>query len=218
MLKIFLSYSNKDKDLAGSIKRFLERYSLQAFLAHDDIKPTEEWMETILEELEVCHVFIPILTDDFLKSGWTGQETGIAVARKVKIISLKVTVDPPGFISRKQAIKLHSKYPAITFKEIVKIISIDPKLQEAFRDGIIKVFSESYSFDNAAENTDLLLSFSGYNLRQINDIVKHTISNDQIHYCFRGREKLKVFISGNRFGLDPRLYKAFDEITQKKPF
>src|SRR3990172_467966 len=155
MVKIFLSYSNKGKDLAGKIKRFLEGYGLQAFLAHDDIRPTEEWMDRILAELEVCHVFIPILTDDFLESGWTGQETGIAISRKVKIIPLKVTADPPGFISRKQALKLHAKYPNITFRDIVKIISADPKLQELFRDGIIKVFSESYSFDNAGENTDL---------------------------------------------------------------
>ena len=36
-IHVFISYSSKDKVLAGKIKRTLEGYGLSVFLAHDDI-------------------------------------------------------------------------------------------------------------------------------------------------------------------------------------
>jgi hypothetical protein len=78
-MKIFLSYSHLDKRLAGKIKKYLLQYGVKVFLAHDDIEPSEEWADKILEELRDCHVFMPILTKHFNKSNWTDQETGCAL-------------------------------------------------------------------------------------------------------------------------------------------
>ncbi|GAH19914.1 unnamed protein product, partial [marine sediment metagenome] len=42
-----LSYSSKDKELAGQLKAELEGRGFTAFLAHEDIKPTKEWESEI---------------------------------------------------------------------------------------------------------------------------------------------------------------------------
>ena len=51
IIQVFLSYSNRDKILAGKIKTFLEDHELQAFLAHEDIEPTQEGEGVIIDNL-----------------------------------------------------------------------------------------------------------------------------------------------------------------------
>lgn len=76
----FLSYSHQDRQLAGLIKGTLNYYGFDTFLAHEDLQPSVEWQEIILINLKECLVFLPLLTDSFIKSDWTDQETGIAIA------------------------------------------------------------------------------------------------------------------------------------------
>jgi len=180
-MKVFLSYSSLDKELAGQIKRALEDYGLEVFLAHEDIEPSTEWVDTILAELEACNVFVPILTANFDKSDWTDQETGIAIAHDKLIIPLRVTVDPHGFILRFQALKADiNEIPPSCYK-LAKVITSKPVLGGLFRDALIKRFGDSWSFDNATHNTELLLSFEDYTVSQVTEIIRHTIANKQIN-------------------------------------
>ena len=85
-IRVFLSYSSHDKELAGQVKKELESRGLEAFLAHEDIEPTQEWEGVILENLKACDVFIPLLSENFKESEWTDQETGVAVSEEKLII------------------------------------------------------------------------------------------------------------------------------------
>jgi len=210
-LKAFLSYSTSDKELAGQIKQALEDYGIEAFLAHEDIEPSAEWVETIKAELKACHVFLPILTDNFHKSDWTDQETGIAFIQDKLIIPLKITTNPYGFISKFQALKIDTNAIKSSCYKLAKIIASNPKVGDLLRDALITKFGDSYSFDNAAHNTELLLSFKNYTLPQITAIVKHTILNDQINHSFRARRKLQDFIYKYRNDIDPTLLQEFEK-------
>lgn len=70
-MRAFISYSTEDKAAAGAVKRALSTYNIDCFLAHEDIHVSEEWRERILEELTACHVFIPLLSQAFKRSGTT---------------------------------------------------------------------------------------------------------------------------------------------------
>ncbi len=210
-MKAFLSYSNLDKYLAAQIKHELEDYGLEIFLAHEDIEPLAEWVYTIRAELEACDVFIPILTENFDKSDWTDQETGIAIACNTPIMPLKVTVDPHGFIARFQALKMDIKKIAPSCYKLVKVIASKPVLGDLFRDGLIKKFGDSWSFDNANRNTKLLLSFEGYTLRQVTNIIGHIIANGQINQSFQARRKLSNYINIYKDSIDHELLQAFYE-------
>ncbi len=210
-MKVFLSYSDEDKALSGKIKQELEDYGLSVFLAHEDIEPLAEWVDTIRAELEACIVFIPILTEAFRESKWTDQETGIAIARGILIAPLKVTVDPYGFISRFQALRVHVKDMKSTCFKIAGVIASSPVLGDSFKDVLINKFGDSWSWDDATHNTELLLSFEGYTVRQVTEIIKHAISNPEIHQSFRARTRLSNFLNGYEDHLDSKLLETFRE-------
>ncbi len=63
MIAAFLSYSSRDKKLAGLIKKELDFFGFDTFLAHDDLVPSVEWQRTIVCRLKGCQVFLPLLTD-----------------------------------------------------------------------------------------------------------------------------------------------------------
>ncbi|MHB8067986.1 MAG: toll/interleukin-1 receptor domain-containing protein [Desulfobaccales bacterium] len=213
-MKIFLSYSNADKELASKVKRVLESYNLEVFLAHDDIEPSAEWIDTILAELKACDIFIPILTDNFDDSNWTDQESGIAFAFNKLIVPLKVTVDPHGFISRFQALKLITTNIKASLEKLIKVLGSKPVIGDLTKDALINKFADSWSFDNATANTELLLSINDYNSRQLTDIIRHTIANAQINHSFRARDLLREFATKHKKVIEPLLLKAFYEAIE----
>ena len=99
-LKVFISYSKKDKQLAGELKKAFEAFGVEAFVAHDDIESGSQWEEEILKNLEVCDLFMPLETENLRGSHWCQQEIGIALVKKKIIIPLLPSsgyVDPDGF-------------------------------------------------------------------------------------------------------------------------
>lgn len=127
-LRAFISYSTKDKHLAGQIKTCLEKHGLSVFLAHEDLKISDEWMDKIIEELKSCHVFIPLLTDNYKGSDWTDQEAGYALAFDKKVCPLKGPHNPHGFIRRKQGELVTESNVEPACEEIIAVIRDDEKL------------------------------------------------------------------------------------------
>ncbi len=80
-IRIFLSHSTKDLDLIKFIKSELEWYGLDVFVAHEDIEPSTEREEAILQNLQSTDIFIPVITENYYSSEWTDQESGIAFSK-----------------------------------------------------------------------------------------------------------------------------------------
>ncbi len=213
-LKIFLSYNSSDKLIAGNIKRQLEAYGVKVFLAHQDIKPTEEWHDRILAELENADVFLPLLTDDFEKSKWTGQECGYAVAKRAFIISLKVTKDPPAFLSRKQAFKLRQSNLPGSCRAIAKIVNNDARLRRRFLDGLIEAISNSESFEDAKQKTSWLDEFEGYTRSQVNQVLRASVDNNQIWHSFGAQRNIDAFIHKYKTIADRRIVTKWRSLTR----
>ena len=217
-MEIFISYSHLDKNLAGEVKSNLESICLlKAFLAHEDILPSTEWLDEILKQLDICHIFIPILTENFDKSDWTTQEAGIAIAGKKLIIPFKFSVDPRGFLSRWQAIPISDESQiSRACYQIRPIIANTPIVGDLFKDAVIKKFGESGSFDEAANEADNLLMYEDlYTPEQINTIIKNVIKNNQIHLPRRVKPKLRHLIDKYKDRIDSTLYDNFDEAIRR---
>ncbi|MCJ7508210.1 MAG: toll/interleukin-1 receptor domain-containing protein [candidate division Zixibacteria bacterium] len=201
-----------DKKLAGEIKRGLEDYEFEVFLAHEDIEPTTEWADKILTELKNCDVFIPILTENFHKSVWTNQEIGVALAHKRFIIPLKASIDPDGFIKHIQALRFDPKEIESCCRKVFGVINdSDLPSAENYRDSLIEKFGDSWSFVDANYNTSVLLSCKNYNPRQIKTIMKHAIGNNQISGANVAQKNLRNFIKKYENDIDPKLLKAFNK-------
>lgn len=193
MIKIFLSYSKEDKVLAGKIKEGLENIGFECFLAHDDITPSKNWPKKIENELDNTDVFIPILTENFQQSQWANQEVGIAYKLEKIIIPLKKNVDPEGFISDIQALKLsftidQNKHPDFLIKldettyNIAKIILEDNKdLQVKFKPILIDLFAKSKNSSEGERYARLVVLIDKFYQHEINSIVGTLIENKDIY-------------------------------------
>jgi hypothetical protein len=216
-LRIFISYAINDKVAAGALKDILESMYLEVFLAHDDIQPTEEWRERILRELESCDVFLPLLTNDFRKSQWTDQEVGFALANGKVIVSLKVEIDPYGFLGKYQAMKHDSDNPKGTAEKLMVVLAGKKETQEAVKDCLIKTYAESVTFKEANSNTQLLkktIDLSGLNRIQINEVIVAASFNDQIYHGTKAFPFAREIYSKHKSQLMPSLKRAFENTVK----
>lgn len=211
-MKIFLSYSSQDKTIAGQIKWSLERFGFEVFLAHEDIEPSSEWQEAIIEQLRTCDVFIPILTNNFNSSHWTDQETGFALSRQIPIIPIDAGEKPRGFIGKYQAFRLDMEHVYDSSVGIVKIISTKLVLGKEFTNSLIETFAGSNSFAEAGRSSKLLLEFApSFTIQQKNKILRIAASNEQIYYSFEARANLKRFIETYKDDMKGPLVKSLEE-------
>jgi hypothetical protein len=217
-MKIFISYSQNDKVLAGELKRQFEAYGIDCFVAHDDIVSGSEWEREIRANLESADYFMPIYTADLIQSYWCQQECGFAVARDKKIICLIPDtngVDPVGFCSRYQGIKIRSFNIAKTIK---RLLIEQGLIEDDNADEIekrIMLFEHSSSWAEGKRNTDSLLeleaSLTKADILRIVDIV---LSNDQILYSFAAQPYIKSFFIRHSKIIEKEKLERFLEATK----
>lgn len=204
-IRVFLSYSSKDKELIGSIKECLEKYGLEIFIAHEDIKPSLEWQEVILENLDSTDIFIPVITENFHLSDWTDQESGIAFIKNKFIIPISVdNYAPYGFLSKFQALKFRREYVNLSCNFIIKTISENPRFTQALTDSLINILPRVWSFEEAGNKFKILAGLT-FSKEQINEIIKHSVQNDQIYDSWDAQAYLKSLVQKHKHIIDKDL-------------
>jgi hypothetical protein len=138
--KAFISHISKDKKIAKKLRDVLKCYNIEAFVAHEDIKASEEWQTELVNALNTSDFFVSIHTKGFKDSAWCQQEIGYAIARQVKIIPIKFDEDPVGFIGRVQALIRGKKSAEDVVKEILEIIKIDPLTKEIYQSKVASYY------------------------------------------------------------------------------
>jgi len=192
-LKIFLSYSSLDYDIAKQIKDFLEEFGMEVFLAHTSIEPTKAWEEEIYKSLKECDMFIPLLTENFKSSNWTDQECGIAYNEGKKIISIKITSNPYGFLGKFQALRADiSKWNWKENDTRVKLIHlINEVLPLKTRECILNSLETTRSWIIGKTKFKMLKEKEPFSEEEINKIMEKSIGNSQIY----GAEGVKEYLS-----------------------
>jgi hypothetical protein len=215
-IKAFISYSTKDKKYGTAVKATLDKINkatpdkinLESFLAHDDVRVSEEWKKCILAELKECKIFVPLLSEAFKGSDWCGQETGFVVERgNVLIIPLSIDGTVPyGFISH---IQCHQVSPA----------GIDPQpilgaIGRKWPSIVIEVLLKSVEGANTFRRADELIEpltpyFQRFSKEQASRFAHMAIENNQIWPARLCREKyLPQFLKRNRTKISPSQYRA----------
>lgn len=98
--RLFISHTHQHRERAARLRNHLRTWGVHCFVAHDDIKPTDEWEHEIQIALGTCHALCALMTSDFVESKWCDQEIGCAVARAILVVPLKLGADPHGFIGK----------------------------------------------------------------------------------------------------------------------
>ena len=199
-MKIFISYSKEDKKVAGELKICFEHYKdIECFIAHDDIKQGTDWEEEILNNLSVANYFLPLQTENLVKSYWCQQEAGIAFNRKIKITPLISDVDgidPVGFYAKYQGFKiktgdLNSSVKRFLIKEGVVA---EENFEEIEKRMLILAASNTRA--EADANSQLLLELEdNFSEADVIKVVEIVLSNEQIFGSYAARFRLKKFFT-----------------------
>jgi len=215
-VRVFISYATvqKDKGLASNLKKELEGLGLEVFLAHEDINPSSDWQDAILEKLKSTDIFMPIITEDFSKSYWTDQESGIAFIEKKLILPIAVDGHVPyGFLGRYQAFRQKSELPIIADRIIGAIIQSKKEFAGSLLDSLIKLFAISYKYDDAGFKSSLLLKFDTMSAEQVNEIFRSILLNDQIYDAYSAQANIKELFEKYQHLLDKKL---LERVKNKK--
>lgn len=208
-MKIFISYVTTESKLAGKIKETLDDYGFDTFLAHEDIQPTEVWMDTIYTYLQETDIVLPLLTKGISSSVWCNQEIGIGLAMEKLIIPIKIDQNPEGFLSKYQALKV-LRDKSFPIDKMFSVIGKDKKYGAVFRDFLIQLLAESHSFFEAEKNAKNILEIKDFTVAQLDDIMKASINNKQIYDGFKARSLLLNFMYQYKNTANSKLYKEFD--------
>lgn len=147
--RLFMSHINRDKSAVAELKGALEPYGIDAFVAHNDIHPTQEWIEVIQVALNTCDGLAAYLTNGYHDSWWTDQEVGFALARNVLVIPLKVECDPYGFMGRTQALPCAQLTAPQLAERIFETLADHTLTASAMTEPVVAAFERSDSFQEA---------------------------------------------------------------------
>jgi len=154
-LKLFVSHLSSNREKMSALKASLSRWGICAFIAHEDIQATREWMDEVEAGLETMEVFAAVVEPGFKESEWCPQEVGYALGRKIDIIPLRAGLDPFGFFGKLQGIQIKGKMPNDVAAEITQLLLKKPKHREAVVKGIGNAFASLKSSTKVALTREL---------------------------------------------------------------
>lgn len=179
MCRAFISYSHLDRLYGGQVKSVLEEADIDGFLAHDDLEVSEEWRERILEELQRCDLFIPLLSKNFLLSKWAPQETGFIISRpEVVIAPLSIDETTPfGFLSHLQSRRIPTD--GITCALLVEPLA--RKIPRKILPRLIRIAGDAKNFRDAESKMGPLVPhFPIFTAEEAQALAKVSVANKQI--------------------------------------
>lgn len=111
IVKVFLSYSGADA-LALKIADCLQTQGYSGFVAQYSIHEGSNWRLELERALRTMDVLVTLHTSGFSLSPWANQEIGVAFARGVRIVPVKIDEPPKGLIEHVQAVSVASPVDA----------------------------------------------------------------------------------------------------------
>jgi len=156
--RLFLSHVSASKSSAARLQRQLRRYGTSAFVAHEDIEPTKEWLQEIEKALLSMDALAAILTPGFGDSKWTDQEVGIALGRDVLVVPLRKGLDPYGFVARYQGVQTEGRTVGQVAAEIFHILATNQKTRRKMADVLVGLILSASCNSEAEHRLELLSS------------------------------------------------------------
>jgi hypothetical protein len=136
--RLFLSHLASFKSQIMCLRSALHRFGITAFVAHEDIEPTKEWLNEIEKALFSMDALAAVLMPGFHESDWTDHEVGIAVGRDVLVIPVCRGLVPYGFINKYQGFQSAGKMISQVADGVFSIVLRSPKTRGRMVDCLIE--------------------------------------------------------------------------------
>jgi len=195
-VRVFLSHKATVKESTSQVKQALARCGIAAFVAHEDIEPTEEWQREIERALFSMDALVALLSEDFHDSTWTDQEVGVAIGRGVPLIAVRLGMDPYGLMGKGQGLGgcSWSDPNGIAVKVFQLLHKRLPDKSRLF-ECALSAYAQSRSFADSAWKVEHLLSvFEALSTDQVDRLVEAYHANGQNKSSFKGMDLLQPLL------------------------
>jgi len=192
--RLFISHSASIKKKVKKFQDYLLPYGISAFVAHEDIEPTKEWLNTIESALFTCDALLAMIDDNFKVSNWCDQEAGIAFGLGKFIVPVRLGIDPYGFIGKFQGIQGKGKLPKEMAVEISSLLISAEKTKKKLAEGIIEMFVSSRNYQAARDGVAKLEQIGYINEALMKKLEKGLTENSQIRDAIGVPERVRRII------------------------
>lgn len=179
--KMFISHLTANKSSATNLKICLEEYAISGFVAHEDIEPSKEWMVEIERALFSMNGLCAIVTSDFIKSHWCDQEVGVAIGRKILIVTIRKGADPYGLFGKYQGIQSKDKDSNKIAEEIFKIVATNEKSKSTYAEMIRNLVLNSKNAEEGLKWIALLEKIPSIEIAYIAELHSKFYSNNNLN-------------------------------------
>jgi hypothetical protein len=188
--RLFLSHLAKHKVAVSKLKDELEQFGISAFVAHEAIKPSLEWLREIELALRSMHALVAIITPDFHASNWTDQEIGWALGRGVLVVPVRLGADPYGFAGKVQGISGNMEKPKTLAKAVFGALLANPQTHGEVRRGFVTALCDSGSFDQSIMLRDYISEITDFTDEEKDVIREACESNSQLSNAWKVPETI----------------------------
>jgi hypothetical protein len=191
-VRVFLSHKATVKVQTSQLKQSFARCGIGAFVAHEDIEPTQEWQREIERALFSMDALVALLTPDYHDSNWTDQEVGVAIGRGVPLIAVRLGLDPYGLMGKGQGLGgcSWSNTDDIALKVLQLLFKRLPDKSRLF-ECALAAYTSSKSFADSAWNVEHLLArFQELSTAQVDRVLGAYAANGQNKSSFKGMDLL----------------------------
>lgn len=179
-VRLFLSHLSIHLVLVGDVGRALDRFGIDAFIAHDSIEISKQWQQVIEDGLTDCDAMVVFLHDGFEVSAWCDQELGWVMGRKRPVMILGFDRMPHGFAGKFQALPVAAmnatQIGSAVFDWVVSQRTLRPRLAES----LSLAFVGSQSYDRTRFLIPLLEQVEAFTDDQLSRIEEAVKSNSQV--------------------------------------
>ncbi len=195
-VKVFISHHNSQKASASQLKTMLDEVGCTAFVAHEDIKPTQEWAKVITTELHAMDVLIGLGGEKFNQSAWCQQEIGWAMGRGIPayMINAENNAPPQGFIGQLQAFRTKGDTAEsrrkIFIDELITVLSTEPSVHVKLRKNLVGCLGTSKSYQHTDAIIGHLQKFKEYDDEDRVSVITTYNTNHQVRDCHYARSRL----------------------------
>jgi hypothetical protein len=184
MFRLFISHVASHKIAVSKLKSELRILGISGFVAHEDIEPNSEWQREIEMALHSMHALVALLTPDFHQSNWTDQEVGFAFGKTILVISVRLGLDPYGFIGKQQGLPGSLELPQQIASGIVDILLKQKTTDNLMREALVVALEKSSSFAASKLVVSKIETVNSFTDEQLSRMTIACKSNSQVEHSF----------------------------------
>lgn len=197
-LRLFLTHRAEDKVFAANLKEELGIFGVSTFVAHEDIEPNQEWQSEIERALSSMQALATILTPGFDKSIWCQQEIGSALGCGIPIFPIRLGADPPGFISKIQALSGNKEDVPELVNNLIDLFIKNSRLSLHIKESLIKGLEIAPNFNISMMLCARIVTITDFDKNQLERLERSIAYNDQVAKAYGVADAIKKIIARHR--------------------